>query len=101
VASFGIWLPCPIRSICRGPCSFTKHSYVRILHKLAAPFRRITNHCCCQLHTTVEGVCLSLADTVVDMPAEQEVAVHEDGTTHTVVLYNGRLDVKALDRKFG
>ncbi len=31
------------------------------------------------------------------MPAEREVSVHiEDGTSYTVTLYSGRLDVKAL-----
>ncbi|KAL0043225.1 hypothetical protein WJX82_009851 [Trebouxia sp. C0006] len=37
------------------------------------------------------------ADTIVDVPAEREVSVHiEDGTSYTVTLYSGRLDVKAL-----
>lgn len=43
------------------------------------------------------GDCFFHADTVVDVPAEREVSVHiEDGTSYTVTLYSGRLDVKAL-----
>ena len=34
------------------------------------------------------------------MPAEQEVAVRiEDGSTYTVILFNGRLDVKAFKER--
>ena len=33
------------------------------------------------------------------MPSTQDVSVHvEDGKSYTVTLYNGRLDVKALDK---
>ena len=41
--------------------------------------------------------CFLHADTIVDVPAEREVSVHiENGTSYTVTLYSGRLDVKAL-----
>ena len=40
------------------------------------------------------------ADAIVNMPAEQEVAVRiEDGSTYTVILFNGRLDVKAFKER--
>ena len=36
------------------------------------------------------------------MPSTQDVSVHvEDGKLYTVTLYNGRLDVKALDKSLG
>ncbi len=43
---------------------------------------------------------MSVADTAVEMPTEQEVCINiEDGKSYTVVLYDGRLDVVAFKER--